>query len=160
MEPHELTQDGISSLFFEDLKIGEKHVSSGRTVTEADIVQFAEISGDYNPLHTDEEYTKKTLFKGRIAHGALTFSIMTGLWDRLGILRETVVAFYGVDKMRFVAPVYVGDTLHVKLEIAEKQDRGKDGIVTFLNEVFNQESEVVMACRATMLMKKRKVINP
>ena len=142
--------------YFEDLKIGEKYVSSGRTVTETDVVHFAGLSGDYNPLHTDREYARKSQFKERIAHGALTFSVMTGLWDRLGILRETVIAFYGVDKMRFVAPVYIGDTLHVELEVLEKRDRGKDGIVILLNRVFNQRNEVVMVCHANLLMKKRK----
>ncbi len=141
--------------YFEDLKIGEKYVSSGRTVTETDVVHFAGLSGDYNPLHTDREYARKSQFKERIAHGALTFSVMTGLWDRLGILRETVIAFYGVDKMRFVAPVYIGDTLHVELEVLEKRDRGKDGIVILLNRVFNQRNEVVMVCHANLLMKKR-----
>ena len=85
--------------FFEDVKVGEKYTSSGRTITETDIVQFAGLSGDYNPLHVDKEYARKSMFKQRIAHGALTFSVMTGLWDSLGFLRKTVIAFYGVDKM-------------------------------------------------------------
>jgi acyl dehydratase len=141
--------------FFEDLEIGEKYVSSGRTITETDVVSFAGLSGDYNPLHTDKEYARKSLFKKRIAHGALTFSVMTGLWDRLGILRETVIAFYGVDSMRFVKPVYIGDSIYVELEVLKKQDKGENGIVTFLNRVYNQKDEVVMVCHANLLMKKR-----
>ena len=141
--------------YFEDLEIGEKYTSSGRTITEGDIVQFAGVSGDYNPLHTDKEYAKKSIFGQRIAHGALTFSVMTGFWDQLGIIRETVVAFYGVDTLRFVSPVYIGDTIHVELEIVQKKDRGDDGFVTLLNRVFNQKNEEVMVCRALLLMKKR-----
>lgn len=146
---------GDHTKFFEDLEIGEKHVSSGRTITETDVVSFAGLSGDYNPLHTDKEYARKSLFKKRIAHGALTFSVMTGLWDRLGILRETVIAFYGVDSMRFVKPVYIGDTIYVELEVLKKQDKGENGIVTLLNRVYNQKDEVVMVCHAHLLMKKR-----
>ncbi len=113
------------------------------------------MSGDYNPLHTDKEYAKKSIFGQRIAHGALTFSVMTGFWDQLGIIRETVVAFYGVDTLRFVSPVYIGDTIHVELEIVEKKDRGDDGLVTLLNRVLNQKKEEVMVCQALLLMKKR-----
>lgn len=80
---------------------------------------------------------------------------MTGLWDRLGILRETVIAFYGVDAMRFVKPVYIGDTIYVELEVLKKQDKGENGIVTLLNRVYNQKDEVVMVCHAHLLMKKR-----
>lgn len=141
--------------YFEDLEIGEKYTSSGRTITEGDIVQFAGVSGDYNPLHTDKEYAKKSIFGQRIAHGALTFSVMTGFWDQLGIIRETVVAFYGVDTLRFVSPVYIGDTIHVELEIVQKKDRGDDGLVTLLNRVFNQKNEEVMVCQVLLLMKKR-----
>jgi 3-hydroxybutyryl-CoA dehydratase len=140
--------------YFEDLNIGEKYTSSGRTITESDIVHFAGLSGDYNPLHTDKEFAGKSRFKQRIAHGALTFSVMTGLWDQLGFLRETVIAFCGVDKMRFVNPVHIGDTIHLELEIVEKQERGKNGMVTVLNKVFNQKGEEVLVCQTLLLMKK------
>jgi 3-hydroxybutyryl-CoA dehydratase len=142
--------------YFEDLEIGEKYTSSGRTITETDIVRFAGLSGDYNPLHTDKEFARKSMFGQRIAHGALTFSVMTGLWDQLGIIRETVVAFYGVDKMRFIQPVHIGDTIHTKIEVVKKKDRGKDGLVHILNRVFNQENEEIMVCYATLLMKKKR----
>lgn len=143
--------------FFEDVKIGEKYTSSGRTITETDIVQFAGLSGDYNPLHVDKEYARKSMFKQRIAHGALTFSVMTGLWDSLGFLRKTVIAFYGVDKMRFINPVYIGDTIHLELEIVEKKDREKDGLIVILNRILNQKREEVMVCEAVLLVKKREV---
>jgi acyl dehydratase len=81
---------------------------------------------------------------------------MTGLWDQLGFLRETVIAFYGVDKMRFVNPVHMGDTIHLELEIIEKKERGKNGMVTVLNKVFNQKGEEVLVCQTLLLMKKNK----
>lgn len=145
----------IIGKFYEDLEIGEKHISSGRTITETDIVTFAGVSGDYNPLHTDREYARKSVFGQRIAHGALTFSVMTGLWDSLGFLRETVIAFYGVDSLRFIKPVHIGDTIHLELEIAEKKEREKDGLVTILNRVFNQNQQEVMVCRSILMMKKK-----
>lgn len=140
--------------YYEDLTIGEKYVSSGRNVTEADIVHFAGLSGDYNPLHTDETFAEHSQFGQRIAHGALTFSIMTGLWDQLGIIRETVVAFYGVNTMRFIKPIYIGTTIHVVIEILEKRDRGDNGIVVMRNSVMNEKGEKVMVCDALLLLKK------
>ncbi|MBU7016037.1 MAG: MaoC family dehydratase N-terminal domain-containing protein [Theionarchaea archaeon] len=142
-------------IFFEDIKIGEKHTSSGRTITETDIVSFAGLSGDYNPLHVDKEYAEKSLFNQRIAHGALTFAVMTGFWDQLGFLRETVIAFYGVDRMRFIRPVFIGDTIYLELEFTEKLDKGKNGLVAIQNTVFNQKHEEVMACRSLLLVKKK-----
>jgi len=141
--------------YFEDLKIGEHFETPGRTVTEADIVNFAGISGDYNPLHIDEEFAKKTRFGARIAHGVLTLSIMTGLWARLGILEGTVEAFYGIERLRFTKPVYSGETLHVKMKVVDKEEKGQSGIVVLENTVLNQKSETVMVCTTNLLVKKR-----
>jgi len=106
-------------------------------------------------LHTDKEFAGKSIFKQRIAHGALTFSVMTGLWDQLALLRETVIAFYGVDRMRFISPVHINDTIHLEMEVIKKQDKGKDGLVTLSNEVINQKNEIVMVCQTVLLMKKK-----
>ncbi|MDH5375330.1 MAG: MaoC/PaaZ C-terminal domain-containing protein [Candidatus Bathyarchaeota archaeon] len=141
--------------YFEDLKIGEHFETPGRTVTEADIVNFAGISGDYNPLHIDEEFAKKTRFGARIAHGVLTLSIMTGLWARLGILEGTVEAFYGIERLRFTKPVYSGETLHVKMKVVDNEEKGQSGIVVLENTVLNQKSETVMVCTTNLLVKKR-----
>ncbi|MGC1120293.1 MAG: MaoC/PaaZ C-terminal domain-containing protein [Candidatus Methanofastidiosia archaeon] len=141
--------------YYEDMTIGEKYVSSGRTVTEADIIHFAGLSGDYNPLHTDKTFAEHSQFGQRIAHGTLTFSLMTGLWDQLGIIRETVVAFYGVNTMRFIKPVLIGTTIHVVIEILEKRDRGDNGIVIMRNSVINEKDEKVMVCDALLLVKKK-----
>lgn len=141
--------------YFEDLKIGEHFETPGRTVTEADIVNFAGISGDYNPLHIDEEFAKKTRFGARIAHGVLTLSIMTGLWARLGILEGTVEAFYGIERLRFTKPVYSRDTLHVEMKVVDKEEKGQSGIIVLENTVLNQKSETVMVCTTNLLVQKR-----
>jgi len=141
--------------YFEDLKIGEHFETPARTVTEADIVNFAGISGDYNPLHIDEEFAKKTRFGARIAHGVLTLSIMTGLWARLGILEGTVEAFYGIERLRFTKPVYIGETLHVKMKVVDKEEKGQSGIIVLENTVLNQKSETVMVCTTNLLVQKR-----
>jgi len=145
----------VESLYFEDFKIGEEFTSPRRTVTEADIVNFSGLSGDFNPLHTDEEYAKNTIFKGRIAHGALTFSIMTGLWDKIGFIRESIIAFYGIDKLRFTKPVYPGDTIMVKIKVTGKEEKNGNGLVVLHNEVINQRGEVVLVCDAKLLVKKK-----
>jgi len=144
------------ALYYEDFKEGMVFESPRRTVTEADIVIFTGLSGDFNPLHTDEEFAKTTIFGRRIAQGALTFAIMTGLWDMLGIIRGTAIAFYGVDKLRFTKPVYPGDTLRVKITVIEKREREMGGLVVLHNEVLNQRDEVVLVCDAKILVKKKR----
>jgi len=144
------------ALYYEDFKEGMVFESPRRTVTEADIVIFTGLSGDFNPLHTDEEFAKKTIFGRRIAQGTLTFAIMTGLWDMLGIIRGTAIAFYGVDKLRFTKPVYPGDTLRVKITVIEKKEREMGGLVVLHNEVLNQRDEVVLVCDAKILVKKKR----
>lgn len=142
--------------YFEDFVVGEEFVSPGRTVTETDIVQFAGLSGDYNSIHTDEEYAKKSFFGKRVAHGLLVLSIMSGLWVRLGIFEGTVIAFYGIDKLRFTKPVFIGDTVSVKVRVKEKKERDeKSGILTIENLVINQKNEIVLVCDALLLMSKK-----
>ncbi len=150
-----MTQITFKGWYYEDFKIGDEIITAGRTVTEADIVNFAGLTGDWNPLHTDVEFAKNSVFKQRVAHGALTFAIMTGLFVRTGIIEETIYAFYGVDKLRFVKPVYIGDTLRVIAKITEKEDRGKVGLVVLDSKVVNQRDEVVLSCILKLLIKKR-----
>jgi len=106
-------------------------------------------------LHIDEEFAKKTRFGARIAHGVLTLSIMTGLWARLGILEGTVEAFCGIERLRFTKPVYSGDTLHVKMKVVDKEEKGQSGIILVENTVLNQKSETVMVCTTNLLVQKR-----
>ena len=128
---------------FEDFEIGEASTTAGRTVTETDIVNFAGITGDWNEIHTNKELADRGPFKQRIAHGALVFSIATGLSVRLGQTADTVIAFYGLDRLRFVKPTFIGDTIRVKQKVEGKSERDEgSGIVTVLNEVVNQRDEV------------------
>lgn len=143
------------ALYYEDFKEGMIFETPRRTITEADIVNFAYISGDFNPLHVDEEFAKNSIFKRRIAHGALTFAVMTGLWDMLGIIKGTTIAFYGVDNLRFTKPVYPGDTLRVKITVAEKKEKETGGLVVLHNEVLNQRDEMVLVCDVKLLIKKK-----
>jgi 3-hydroxybutyryl-CoA dehydratase len=142
--------------YFEDFEAGEESMTAGRTVTETDIVNFAGITGDWNEIHTNKELAERGPFKQRIAHGALVFSIATGLSVRMGQTADTVIAFYGLDRLRFVKPTFIGDTIRVRQQVQEKSERdAKSGIVTMLNEVINQRDEVVVSYTAKVLLKRR-----
>jgi 3-hydroxybutyryl-CoA dehydratase len=144
------------SKYFDDFEIGEESVTAGRTITETDIVNFAGITGDWNEIHTNKELAERGMFKQRIAHGALVFSVATGLSVRLGQTADTVLAFYGLDRLRFVKPTFIGDTIHVRQKIESKSERDQtSGIVTILNEVINQREEVVVSYTAKVLLKRR-----
>src|SRR4249919_1823444 len=115
--------DAQPGLAFEDLRVGEEYESPGRTVTEADIVIFAGLSGDYNVLHTDAEHMKSSIFGERIAHGLLGLAIQHGLLDR-SIPARAAEQFTGL-KWKFRGPIKIGDTLHVRARITAKQDSDK-----------------------------------
>ena len=142
---------------FERAAVGEVTTTQGRTVTGADVVNFAGVSGDFNHLHTDAERMSDSGFGERIAHGALIFSMMTGLlWQaRTTEEREAVVAFYGVDRLRFRAPTFVGDTVHVELELVEKEPKDHpegNGVLTYDAEVVDQNGDVVLSCQLRSLV--------
>jgi len=127
--------------YFEGFQIGDRTVTRGRTVTEADIVNFAGVSGDWYPLHTDAEYAGNTPFGERIAHGMLVLSIATGLMPLHDL---AIVAFYGMEKVRLLAPTKLADTVHVEAEVVEKQDKGDiGGVVSLKQSVKNQKGEAV-----------------
>ena len=130
--------------YFQDFKVGDLIVTRGRTITEADLVNFSGLTGDFYPLHTDSEYAKNTQFGERIAHGMLTLSIASGLWSPEYTMQWAFVAFYGIEGVRFTGPVKIGDTLHVKFEVVETHDKtDKNGIVDFKQSIINQKEEVV-----------------
>src|SRR5712692_10826617 len=135
----------MASYYFEDFQVDAVFETRGRTVTEADIVNFAGLSGDFIELHTNEEYARQTPFGRRIAHGALVFSISTGLTTQMNLVNDTVLAFYGIDKLRFTNPVFAGDTVRVTKRVTElrAKDEGR-GVVTFETSVINQSGEPVI----------------
>src|SRR5690349_2459296 len=122
----------LHGLYFEEFVIGDKATSTSRTITEADIVAFAALSGDYNELHTSETYASRTIFGKRIAHGLLGLSIAGGLAFQMGFLVGTVDAFRGVE-WEFSAPIYIGDTIHLEAEVSETKafPRLSNGRVVF-----------------------------
>ncbi len=144
------------SLYFEDFELESVSTTRSRTVTEADIVNFAGLSGDFIELHVSETYSAAGPFGKRIAHGALVFSISTGLSVQLNQIQDTVVAFYGVDKLRFTKPVFIGDTIHVVKKVVAKQPKGeRRGLVTFETTVLNQHGDSVIVYLDKLLLKAR-----
>ena len=144
------------SHYFEDFTVGATALSRGRTITEADIVAFAGLSGDFIELHTNEEYARQSFFGRRIAHGALIFSISTGLASQMSNIHDTVIAFYGIDKLRFTRPVFIGDTVRVQKKVIETQEKGPGrGLVTFETSVLNQKDEQVLVYLDKLLIKRR-----
>ena len=131
-------------------------ISRGRTITEADIVNFAGLSGDFVELHMNEEYAKRGPFGRRIAHGALIFSISTGLMVQMSGNQEAIVAFYGVDKLRFVAPVFIGDTIHVSQRVTEKALKNSErGVIALEMTVLNQDEKPVVVYTSRLMVKTR-----
>jgi 3-hydroxybutyryl-CoA dehydratase len=143
-------------MYFEDYTIDEVRTSRGRTITEADVVNFAGLSGDFVELHMNEEYARSGPFGRRIAHGALIFSISTGLMVQMTSDHEAIVAFRGVDQLRFVAPVFIGDTIHVTKKTIDKQSKdGVRGVVAFETTVLNQDGKAVLIYVDRLLVKCR-----
>jgi acyl dehydratase len=142
-------------LFLEDFAAGMAFETPARTITEADVVNFASLSGDFNPLHTDEEFARAGRFGRRIAHGVLTLAVLTGLWDRLGIISGSVEAFAGINDLKFTNPVFIGDTVRATIRVVDKQEREANGMVTLLNEVRNQRGETVLVCSTKLVVKRK-----
>ncbi|MBW2056993.1 MAG: MaoC family dehydratase N-terminal domain-containing protein [Deltaproteobacteria bacterium] len=144
--------------FFEDWDEGAEYLTPSRTMTETDVVMFAAMSGDYNELHTSEEYMKNTQFGRRLVHGLLGLAVSHGLLFRTGLLEGTSIAFLEIESWRFQAPIFFGDTIRVKIKVAEKRaSRSKPdrGIVKLYLEVINQEGTVVQSGFKTLMMRRR-----
>ncbi|MBE2272107.1 MAG: MaoC family dehydratase N-terminal domain-containing protein [Anaerolinea sp.] len=142
-----------TGLYFEDIEVGQTMVTRGRTITEADLVAFAGLTGDYNPMHTDAEYMKQSQFGQRIAHGMLTLSYAVGQAYQLGFMERTVIAFRGLE-MKFSLPVFIGDTLHSELVVKEKKEarRMGGGWVTLEVKIVNQDGKSVQSGEWTVLI--------
>ncbi|WP_072500006.1 MaoC family dehydratase [Olsenella phocaeensis] len=143
------------AMYFEDYQLGDERVTNARTITETDIVLHAGQTGDFFPHHMDAEFCKTISFGQRIAHGTLTFSIGVGLTASF----VNPVAFsYGYDHLRFIRPVFIGDTIHSKVTIADKKTSEKHpekGIVTEHLEVINQRGETVLVADHLLMCQKR-----
>ncbi len=138
---------------FEEFELGYKVISAGRTITEADIVNFAGLSGDYTQLHTNAEFARQGAFGRRVAHGLLVLSITSGQLVQLGFIRGTVLAFREM-RWKFSRPVFIGDTVHTTAAVTKLRPMSKlgGGAVTFDVRVLNQENKVVQRGDWVLLM--------
>lgn len=147
-------------MVYEDFEVGTCFTSPARTITEADVVNFAGISGDYNALHVDAEYAKDSIYGERIAHGLLGLAISSGLFTRTDLNRRmspSLLALLGIQSWRFLGPIKIGDTIHLEVEIIEKEESSKPdrGIVYFKRKVLNQRGEVVQEGITPMLIRRK-----
>lgn len=130
-------------LYMDDVEEGQSWTSPGRTVTETDIVNFAGLSGDFNPMHMNHDFAMNTPFGKPIAHGLLGMALTSGLTINSPPMRT--LAFVGIRDWKFLEPIYIGDTVHVKTTLIEKEvrARGRRALITWQREVINQEGKVV-----------------
>jgi acyl dehydratase len=142
-------------LTFDEFEPGACYASQGRTVTESDVVAFAGLSGDYNPLHTDADFARQTPFGERVAHGMLTVSMATGMANWTGIFEGTTLALME-QVIRYKGAVKFGDTVHLELQVLEKKESSKPdrGVVRFAARVCNQRDELIVDGEWTLLMKR------
>ena len=143
------------TLYFEDYEVGYARTTFGRTITETDVVLHAGHTGDFYPHHMDAEWMAKSEFGQRIAHGTLVFAVAVGM--TAGTVNP--VAFsYGYDRLRFIKPVHIGDTIHVEVEISGTRDNPKDpdsGFVDEIGRVLNQHGDVVLVFTHVYLVRRR-----
>jgi len=146
--------DIVRSLYFDDFHIGQKFVSKSRTLTEADIVNFAGLSWDHNQLHTDAEYAAQTQYGKRIAHGLLGVVAHAGLTYQL--TEDSILALLEIS-WKFHLPIYIGDTIHIEQTVKDLRESstGNRGILTFEKEVKNQKNKVVQTGTTTILLAGR-----
>lgn len=143
--------------YFDEFQTGEFFYTASRTITEADVVMFAGLTGDYTEIHTSKTMAAETQFGQRIAHGMLVLSYAHGLFMATKLTTPTGIAFASIDQWKFKRPVFFGDTIQVKITVADlipsrsKPDRG---IVKFLFQVLNQQEEVVQEGYKSIMMKR------
>lgn len=144
---------------FSEFHVGQRFITPGRTITEGDIMAFAGLTGDYNPVHTDETFAASTSFGGRIAHGPMGIGMAFGLASRLDLIDGTVVALLGVT-WDFVAPVHIGDTIRVLIEVTAKRNvkDAERGIVEMTLTILNQKDETAQKGSAKLLMRRSQLI--
>jgi acyl dehydratase len=141
-------------MYFEEFIPGQKIITAGRTITEADIVNFAGLSGDFNQIHTDAEFSKNTPFGQRIAHGLLGVAIVSGMAAQTGVMEGTVIAFREIKNWKFIKNILIGDTIHAVMEVKSTKElrRVGAGSVDIEISVKNQSDEVLMRGTWTVLM--------
>ncbi len=133
-------------LYFEEFRNGFQITTPARTITEADVINFAGLSGDFNSIHTDANYAQNTIFGQRVAHGLLVLSIVTGLATRTGFLESTVIAFREIEEWKFSRPVFIGDSIHADITVRDTKPlpRLGSGVIILGVSVKNQDNQIVM----------------
>jgi acyl dehydratase len=144
-------------LFFDDIEVGQNWESLCRTITEADIVNFAGLSGDFNPIHIDREFAKTTPFRQPIAHGLLVFSVASGLGVHAPPMRT--LAVMEIREWHFRGPIFIGDTIRARSTVLAKESRsrGRRGVITWARQILNQEGKVVQEGITLTLVEGRAV---
>jgi len=147
-------------LFFEDVEVGQEWHSLGRTITEADITNFAGLSGDFNPIHVDHEYCRSTLFRRPIAHGLLVWAVSSGQGLYAPPMRT--LAFMSIRDWQFREPVFIGDTITTRIKVAAKEERsrGRRGVITWERAILKQDGKVVQEGVIQTLVEGRANIRP
>ncbi len=143
-------------LYLEDFEVGKVYETAGRTITEADVVNYAGLSGDFNPLHMDEEFGKANMFGKRVAHGALGLIIIDGMSNQSGLFEGTTIAFLELNA-KYLAPLCIGDTVHLEMtptEIRHSKKPGR-GILNITCRLVNQEGTVICESPRAIMMKAR-----
>jgi len=144
--------------YFEDYHVGELFKSPGRTITEADIILYSSLTGDWWEGHTNVEFAKKGVFGERIAHGMLTLCIGTSLLFRLGdnvFLPKYFIANYGIEKLRYTAPVMIGDTIYCDAKVVEMNPKDeKRGVLTYDIRILNQKDDEVLVFLEKVLVER------
>ncbi len=141
--------------YYNDWIVGEEYITPGRTLTETDVVMFASMTGDYHELHTNEQFSTKSQFGKRIAHGLLALSVSQGLFFRSGYLDDTVIAFLEIESWKFEAPIFFGDTIYVNIKVTEKRiskSKPDRGVVKFFLKIVNQGGTTVQSGYETYLI--------
>jgi acyl dehydratase len=147
----------MTGLYYEDLHVGMQFETAGRTITEADVVIYSGLSGDYNALHTDAEYARTTPFGERIAHGPLVFVIAMGLLNRLGVTDGTSLGLLAVENLLFKGPVKFGDTVRGRVAVSGMRLTSKPerGVITRSVTIVNQRDEPVLEASVVTLLATR-----
>ena len=145
-------------LYFDDVEVGQEWESLGRTVTEADIVSFAGLSGDFNPIHVDHDFARTTPYRKPIAHGLLIWAISSGLGMLAPPMRT--LAFSGIRDWQFKLPVFIGDTIRIKTRVLEKEERarGRRGVITWMRTITNQDGKIVQEGVTLTLVEGRAIM--
>lgn len=144
----------LQSLYFNDFSVGQKFVSKGRTVTEADVVNFSDLSWDHNSLHTNQDYAKDSPYGRRIAHGILGIAMHAGLTSHL--TADSILALMDLN-WSFKKPIFIGDTIHVEQAVTEMRQLsdGTRGVLTFAKDIINQDGEIVQQGEVTVMLAVR-----